>query len=192
LRPTQSRVWRPPITPQGLPDPRRELRQEQTSIQAPVVVLATGIDLPALLPPAQIPSARVSAWSRPYTGTSSSGTRGPAPKPQGVPAGRPGGRPAAARSPGDGRGPCRPGVRVIRHSERGGQPRGVLCGIGHCFECRVKVNGERNLRSCLTPLREEMVVESQQRIAPGAGASTGGRETRPGPGQWVCNSALQR
>jgi len=59
------------------------------------------------------------------------------------------------------------GIRVIRHSERFGRPRGVFCAIGHCYECRVTVNGERNVRSCLTPLREGMVVQSQEPIGPG-------------------------
>ncbi|MDP2872952.1 MAG: (2Fe-2S)-binding protein, partial [Bacillota bacterium] len=53
------------------------------------------------------------------------------------------------------------GIRTLGQSERTGRPRGVFCGIGHCYECRVTVNGESNVRSCLTPLREGMVVQSQ-------------------------------
>ena len=30
----------------------------------------------------------------------------------------------------------------------GGEPRGPLCGMGICFECRVKVNGIEHVRSC--------------------------------------------
>lgn len=29
-----------------------------------------------------------------------------------------------------------------------GEPRGVLCGMGICFECRVTINGEPHCRSC--------------------------------------------
>ncbi|MBI2681621.1 MAG: (2Fe-2S)-binding protein [Acidobacteriales bacterium] len=29
-----------------------------------------------------------------------------------------------------------------------GTPRGPLCGMGICFECRVTVNGEPHARSC--------------------------------------------
>jgi D-hydroxyproline dehydrogenase subunit gamma len=29
-----------------------------------------------------------------------------------------------------------------------GQPRGPLCGMGICFECRVTVNGYAHARSC--------------------------------------------
>jgi sarcosine oxidase subunit alpha len=29
-----------------------------------------------------------------------------------------------------------------------GRPRGPLCGMGICFECRVTINGELHCRSC--------------------------------------------
>ena len=29
-----------------------------------------------------------------------------------------------------------------------GQPRGPLCGMGICFECRLTINGESHARSC--------------------------------------------
>lgn len=29
-----------------------------------------------------------------------------------------------------------------------GQPRGPLCGMGICFECRVTINGKRHSRGC--------------------------------------------
>jgi hypothetical protein len=36
--------------------------------------------------------------------------------------------------------PCRTSVS--------GQPRGPLCGMGICFECRVTINGKSHCRSC--------------------------------------------
>ena len=36
--------------------------------------------------------------------------------------------------------PCRTSVR--------GAPRGPLCGMGICFECRVIINGTLHCRSC--------------------------------------------
>jgi len=30
----------------------------------------------------------------------------------------------------------------------GGQPRAPLCGMGICFECRMKINGKAHVRSC--------------------------------------------
>lgn len=52
------------------------------------------------------------------------------------------------------------GVRTLRRSERTGEPRGIYCGIGHCFECRVTVNGQAGIRACITPVQDGMVVES--------------------------------
>ncbi|GGB42280.1 (2Fe-2S)-binding protein [Virgibacillus dakarensis] len=52
------------------------------------------------------------------------------------------------------------GIRTLRHHEESGAPRGIYCNIGHCFECRVTVNGQQGVRACLTPLKEGMVVES--------------------------------
>ncbi len=52
------------------------------------------------------------------------------------------------------------GIRKIRSTRLGHSSRGIYCGIGHCFECRVTVNGVPGVRSCLTPVMEGMWVES--------------------------------
>jgi len=52
------------------------------------------------------------------------------------------------------------GIRTLRKHEDSGNPRGIYCNIGHCFECRVTVDGASNIRACLTPIKENMVVES--------------------------------
>ncbi len=49
------------------------------------------------------------------------------------------------------------GRRAVRRSV-GGAPRGPLCGMGTCFECRVTVDGDAHRRSCLEPVREGMCV----------------------------------
>ena len=51
------------------------------------------------------------------------------------------------------------GRRAWRHT-RHGQPRGLYCGIGLCFDCLVTANGTPNLRACLTPVTAGMVVET--------------------------------
>lgn len=51
------------------------------------------------------------------------------------------------------------GRRAWRHT-RHGQPRGLYCGIGLCFDCLVTVNGTPNVRACLTPVAAGMVVET--------------------------------
>lgn len=53
------------------------------------------------------------------------------------------------------------GIRTLRYSEKGNEPRGIYCGIGHCYECRVTVHGKRSVRACITPVEDQMIVESQ-------------------------------
>lgn len=49
------------------------------------------------------------------------------------------------------------GVTALRRSVAG-EPRGPLCAMGTCFECRVTVDGVEHVRSCLVPCREGMEV----------------------------------
>lgn len=60
------------------------------------------------------------------------------------------------------------GIRTIRYCEVTGEPRGIFCGIGHCFECRATVNGIPSKRTCLTLLEEGMIVSSDKKIGSGA------------------------
>lgn len=55
------------------------------------------------------------------------------------------------------------GVRTLRVHEESGNPRGIYCNIGHCFECRVTVNGQHGVRACVTEIKENMTVESGKR-----------------------------
>jgi len=41
-----------------------------------------------------------------------------------------------------------------------GQPRGPLCGMGVCFECRVTLNGVAHARSCQIVCEEGMQVRT--------------------------------
>jgi D-hydroxyproline dehydrogenase subunit gamma len=41
-----------------------------------------------------------------------------------------------------------------------GEPRGPLCGMGRCFECRVTIDGEAHCRSCQTICRDGMDVRT--------------------------------
>jgi hypothetical protein len=49
------------------------------------------------------------------------------------------------------------GETVFRTSVRG-EPRGPLCGMGICFECRVEIDGLAHCRSCQIVCREGMKV----------------------------------
>ena len=42
------------------------------------------------------------------------------------------------------------------------QPRGPLCGMGVCFECRVTINGEPHCRGCQILCREGMKVTTDE------------------------------
>lgn len=53
------------------------------------------------------------------------------------------------------------GVKVFRKSKRFGHPEGWFCGIGKCSSCLMRVNGIPSIRTCVTPVREEMQVELQ-------------------------------
>ena len=52
------------------------------------------------------------------------------------------------------------GVTAFR-TALSGEPRAPLCGMGICFECRVKIDGVGGVRSCLEPVREGMEVETR-------------------------------
>ena len=51
------------------------------------------------------------------------------------------------------------GVVAFRQSVTG-EPRGPLCGMGICFECRVTIDGEAHCRSCQTVCRDGMDVRT--------------------------------
>ena len=51
------------------------------------------------------------------------------------------------------------GIAAFRR-DIAGLPRAPVCGMGTCHECRVTVNGVRNVRACLEPLQEGMSVET--------------------------------
>ncbi|MGY3041692.1 aerobic-type carbon monoxide dehydrogenase small subunit (CoxS/CutS family) [Rhodanobacter sp. TND4EL1] len=40
------------------------------------------------------------------------------------------------------------------------EPRAALCGMGVCFECRVRVDGAGHVRACMTPVHEGMQVQT--------------------------------
>ena len=42
------------------------------------------------------------------------------------------------------------GLRGFRMTRKQ-SPRGVYCGMGICYECRMIVNGVPNVRTCVTP-----------------------------------------
>ena len=51
------------------------------------------------------------------------------------------------------------GTHAFRRSATG-VPRGPLCGMGICFECRVTIDGEAHCRSCQTLCENGMDVRT--------------------------------
>lgn len=43
-----------------------------------------------------------------------------------------------------------------------GQPRAAFCGMGVCFECRVRIDGIGQQRACMVTVREGMQVVSDE------------------------------
>ncbi len=54
------------------------------------------------------------------------------------------------------------GVKVLTHSHELKRPRGFYCAIGNCGQCIMEVNGISNVRTCIEPLKEGMVVKTQE------------------------------
>ena len=54
--------------------------------------------------------------------------------------------------------------RIATRTTAGGEPRGVFCGMGVCFDCLVIVDGLPNTRACMTQVREGMDVRRQDGV----------------------------
>lgn len=54
------------------------------------------------------------------------------------------------------------GRRALRITARQGEPRGIYCGIGVCFDCVMTIDGRPNVRTCQTAVRAGMRIESQK------------------------------
>lgn len=56
------------------------------------------------------------------------------------------------------------GKSVFRYTRKNNEPRGVFCAIGQCTDCMMTVNGIPNVRTCVTPVKDGMKVQTQQGI----------------------------
>ncbi len=57
------------------------------------------------------------------------------------------------------------GVMVHRYTMKQHKPRGIFCAIGRCTDCVMVVDGEPNVRTCMTPLAEGMDVRTQYGVS---------------------------
>lgn len=53
------------------------------------------------------------------------------------------------------------GIKVNRYTVKNHEPRGLFCGIGQCSDCSMVVDGKANVRTCITPVKAGMVIETQ-------------------------------
>ena len=53
------------------------------------------------------------------------------------------------------------GVRIYRETPEMHRTRGFFCAIGKCSSCFMVVDGVPNVRTCVTPLKQGMKVETQ-------------------------------
>lgn len=56
------------------------------------------------------------------------------------------------------------GILTHRHTLKLDQPRGIFCAIGRCTDCVMIVDGKLNVRTCITPLKRGMKVQTQYGI----------------------------
>jgi len=53
------------------------------------------------------------------------------------------------------------GHRVLRYTNKHREPRGIFCALGRCTDCIMTVDGQPNIRTCVTPVHDGMIVETQ-------------------------------
>jgi predicted molibdopterin-dependent oxidoreductase YjgC len=54
------------------------------------------------------------------------------------------------------------GIRELAKSPNLHRPRGLFCAIGNCSSCLMVVDGQPNIRVCVTKVLPGMKVETQQ------------------------------
>ena len=54
------------------------------------------------------------------------------------------------------------GIRTLRHSPKKEEARGMYCGMGVCFGCRVTIDGDPKTLACQTAVGEGMRIRLQE------------------------------
>ena len=68
------------------------------------------------------------------------------------------------------------GRRVFRYTTKRNEPRGVFCALGRCTDCVMIVDGQPNVRTCVTPARDGMIIETQIGLGHWGDLKTGSKE----------------
>jgi thioredoxin reductase/bacterioferritin-associated ferredoxin len=72
------------------------------------------------------------------------------------------------------------GIREVRRAAQHKDPRGLYCCMGSCHGCLVTVDGQPNVRACVTPVQPGQKIELQDGFGHVDMDSPG-----PVPGRWV-------
>jgi len=54
------------------------------------------------------------------------------------------------------------GIKVFRRTRKKGKPRRIFCAVGRCTDCVMTVDGQPNVRTCVTPVRAGMEIHTQK------------------------------
>ena len=54
---------------------------------------------------------------------------------------------------------------IATRTTPGGEPRGIFCGMGVCFDCLMIVDGVPNTRACMTWVRDGLDARRQEGLA---------------------------
>jgi D-hydroxyproline dehydrogenase subunit gamma len=54
---------------------------------------------------------------------------------------------------------------IATRTTPGGEPRGIFCGMGVCFDCLMIIDGVPNTRACMTWVREGLDARRQDGLA---------------------------
>ena len=52
------------------------------------------------------------------------------------------------------------GRYIFRHTHPEGQPRGIFCGMGVCYECLVTLDDRERARACILPVQDGMRIST--------------------------------
>ncbi len=77
-------------------------------------------------------------------------------------------------------------IQILRTTRKTHQNRGILCGMGICYQCRVEINGIPDRRACMTPVKAhmEIVTHPSRKTHPDMAPSPGTHPTKhQGEGQ---------
>ncbi len=56
------------------------------------------------------------------------------------------------------------GIRTLGHSPELHRPRGLFCAIGNCSSCFMTVDGQPNVRVCVTKVKEIGRASCRERV----------------------------